>query len=285
MKFEKYFEPASIKECCDLLTEYGKDAKLLAGGTDLVPKMKAELLTPKVVISLHKIPGLDTYTLCEKGVTIGALMPLRKLSLCEELNDWPALKAAAGHVSSMQIRNQATLGGNACNASPSADAVEGLMVYDAIVNIAGAEGNREVKIADFFKGPGKTDLKEGEFVVSFFVPTPAEGTGAAYRKFAIRGDTDISIVGAGARLQLKDGKIADARITLASVAPTPMRAVKTEEFLIGKEPDVETAKAAGKIARDEAKPISDPRASEWYRKDIVEVEVYHAILDAAAQIK
>ena len=285
MKFEKYFEPASIKECCDLLTEYGKDAKLLAGGTDLVPKMKAELLTPKVVISLHKIPGLDTYTLCEKGVTIGALMPLRKLSLCEELNDWPALKAAAGHVSSMQIRNQATLGGNACNASPSADAVEGLMVYDAIVNIAGAEGNREVKIADFFKGPGKTDLKEGEFVVSFFVPTPAEGTGAAYRKFAIRGDTDISIVGAGARLQLKDGKIADARITLASVAPTPMRAVKTEEFLIGKEPDMETAKAAGKIARDEAKPISDPRASEWYRKDIVEVEVYHAILDAAAQIK
>ena len=285
MKFEKYFEPASIKECCDLLTEYGKDAKLLAGGTDLVPKMKAELLTPKVVISLHKIPGLETYTLCEKGVTIGALMPLRKLSLCEELNDWPALKAAAGHVSSMQIRNQATLGGNACNASPSADAVEGLMVYDAIVNIAGAEGNREVKIADFFKGPGKTDLKEGEFVVSFFVPTPAEGTGAAYRKFAIRGDTDISIVGAGARLQLKDGKIADARITLASVAPTPMRAVKTEEFLIGKEPDVETAKAAGKIARDEAKPISDPRASEWYRKDIVEVEVYHAILDAAAQIK
>ena len=285
MKFEKYFEPASIKECCDLLTEYGKDAKLLAGGTDLVPKMKADLLAPKVVISLHKIPGLDSYKLESKGVTIGALMPLRKLSLCGELNDWPALKAAAGHVSSMQIRNQATLGGNACNASPSADAVEGLMIYDAIVNIAGPKGDREVKIADFFKGPGKTDLKEGEFVVSFFVPKPAEGTGAAYRKFAIRGDTDISIVGAGARLLMKDGKIADARITLASVAPTPMRAVKTEEFLIGKKPDEETAKAAGKIARDEAKPISDPRASDWYRKDIVEVEVYHAILDAAADIK
>ncbi|MBQ6426302.1 MAG: xanthine dehydrogenase family protein subunit M [Clostridia bacterium] len=285
MRFEKYFEPASIKECCELLVEYGKDAKLLAGGTDLVPKMKAEVLAPKAVISLHKIPGLETYKLCDKGVTIGALMPLRKLSLCEDLNKWPALKAAAGHVSSMQIRNQATLGGNACNASPSADAVEGLMVYDAIVNIAGPNGDREVEIADFFKGPGKTDLKEGEFVVSFFVPAPEEGTGAAYRKFAIRGDTDISIVGAGARLLLKDGKIADARITLASVAPTPMRAVKTEEFLIGKTPDEETAKAAGKIARDEAKPISDPRASAWYRKDIVEVEVYHAILDAAAAVK
>ena len=285
MKFEKYFEPASIKECTDLLVEYGKDAKLLAGGTDLVVRMKAGMLSPKVVISLHKIPGLDSYEICDKGVTIGALMQLRKLSMAEDLNDWPGLKSAAGHVSSMQIRNQATLGGNACNASPSADAVEGLMIYDAIVNIAGPNGERQVAIADFFKGPGKTDLQDGEFVLSFFVPKPEAGTGAVYRKFAIRGNTDISIVGTGAKITVKDGKISDARISLASVAPTPMRAKETEKYLIGKEPGEEVAKAAAKIAREEAKPISDPRASEWYRKDIVEVEVYHAIVDAAAAIQ
>lgn len=284
MRFEKFFEPKSVAECCALLVEYGSDAKLLAGGTDLVPRMKAKTMMPKAVISLHKIPGIADVTFSNEGVTIGALKSLREISLSEEFNLWPALKAAAGHVSSMQIRNVATLGGNACNASPSADAVEGLMVYNATVNIVSGKGERQVPIDQFFKGPGKTDLQPGEFVVSFFVPKPEAKSGAAYEKFAIRGDTDISIVGAGAYIALADGKISNARLSLASVAPTPLRAPAAEQYLIGKQPTEEVAREAAKLARKAAKPISDPRASEEYRSEMVEVWAYHAIMDAVAAI-
>ncbi len=286
MRFEKYFEPKSVSECCALLSEYGRDAKLLAGGTDLVPRMKAKMISPKTVIALHRIPGLDGLEVKKDGVTIGACMPLRKLSMSPELNRWPALKEAAGHVSSMQIRNVATLGGNACNASPSADAVEGLMIYDAMVNIVGAGGERQVPIADFFIGPGMTVLEAGEMVASFFVPVPADNSGAAYKKFAIRGDTDISIVGAGAYLRLDaKGIVTDVRISLASVAPTPLRAKAAEKYITGKTVTEETARQAGEIAAGEAKPISDPRASAGYRLDMVKVWVKNALIEAAAAVK
>lgn len=284
MNFEKFFEPTSVKECCALLAEYGADAKLLAGGTDLVPRMKAKTLQPKVVISLHKIPGIADVTVDKAGATIGACKALRDLSKDDKLNAWPALQAAAGHVSSMQIRNVATLGGNACNASPSADAVEGLMIYGATVNIVGPNGERKLPIEQFFKGPGKTDLKPGELVVSFFVPTPEAGSGADYKKFAIRGDTDISIVGAGAYIAVKNGKIANARLSFASVAPTPLRVPEAEQYLLGKEPTETVAREAAKIARTHVKPISDPRASAEYRSEMVEVWAVHAIMDAVKAI-
>lgn len=283
MKFELYFEPASISECTALLKEYGRDAKLLAGGTDLVPRMKSGALAPKAVIALYNIPELTEIRETEGGVILGSCYPMRKLSKAAELDRWPALQAAAGHVSSMQIRNVATIGGNACNASPSADGVEGLMIYNAEVVIVSSVGERRVAVADFFKGPGKTVLEEGEMVAGFYLKTPAAHSGAYYHKFAIRGDTDIAIVGAGANLTLDaDGKVTEATISMASVAPTPLRAKAAEEYLVGKCVNEETAAAAAELAAAAATPITDARATAEYRKEMVKVWVRHAILDAAA---
>ena len=285
MKFELYFEPASVAECCALLKEYGKDAKLLAGGTDLVPRMRSGVLAPKAVIALYNIPGLAEVKEVEDGIILGSCYPMRKLSKSAELAKWPALQAAAGHVSSMQVRNVATIGGNACNASPSADGVEGLMIYNAEVIIASESGERKVAIADFFKGPGKTVLEEGELVTGFYLKNPAAKSGAYYHKFAIRGDTDIAIVGAGANLTLDaEGKVCEATISMASVAPTPLRAKAAEEYLIGKCVSEETAAAAAELAAEAATPITDARATAEYRKEMVKVWVRHAILDAAKAI-
>ncbi len=286
MRFEKYFQPTSIEECVSLLKEYGTDAKMLAGGTDLVPRLKNKVIRPKAVIGLFSIPNIDKIALTEAGIMIGSMVQLRHLQKAEELGDrYVVIKEAAGHVSSMQVRNIATIGGNACNASPSADAVQGLMVMDAVCKIDGVNGKRDVAIANFFIGPGKTVLENGEILTGFFIPAPKPRTGTAYEKFAIRGDTDISIVGAGCSLTLcEDGTVTDARISLASVAPKPIRATEAENFLIGKKITETIAREAGKLAASNCKPISDQRASKEYRVEMVKVWVKNAILEAKVRI-
>lgn len=287
MRFEKYFQPKSVEECCALLGEYGKNARLLAGGTDVVPRIKMKLWQPSAVIGLMDIPGLDAIAVSETGLTLGARANLRELSLSPALaEDYQVVREACGHVSSMQVRNMATIGGNACNASPSADAIHGLLLHDAAVVIAGADGAREMPLCDFFKGPGKTDLGETEMVVRFQIKKPAAHTGAAYKKFAIRGDSDISIVGAGARLTLaEDGTIADARVTLASVAPTPLRCREAEALLTGRQPDEALFAKAAEECAAHVSPISDQRATREYRVQMVRVWVRHALQEACERAK
>jgi carbon-monoxide dehydrogenase medium subunit len=155
------------------------------------------------------------------------------------------------------------------------------MVMDAVCKIDGVNGKRDVAIADFFTGPGKTVLENGEILTGFFVPAPKPHTGATYEKFAIRGDTDISIVGAGCSLTLsKDGTVTDARISLAAVAPKPIRATKAENFLVGKKITEAIALETGELAGSNCNPISDQRASKEYRVEMVKVWVKNAILEA-----
>lgn len=283
MRFDQYFEPATAEECCSILKEYGSDAKILAGGTDLVPRLKNKIWRPRAVVGISKLPDIDTIQVGKDGLVLGAGARLRKISMDPALErEYKVVMEAAGHVSSMQIRNIATIGGNACNASPSADAIQGLIAMDAKAVIAGPDGNREVAIEDFFTGPGTTVLKEGEFLLKFIVPAPKAGTGAAYKKFAIRGDTDISIVGAACRLILqKDGTVEDARISLAAVAPKPIRAAEAEKLLIGKKLTPELMDEAAEAAAKNCTPISDQRASADYRKQMVRVWTRHAVKEAA----
>jgi carbon-monoxide dehydrogenase medium subunit len=283
MRFEKYYEPTTVEDCCRIMKEYGSDAKILAGGTDIVPRLKNKIWKPKAVVGIFNIPGVDAITVSEDGLELGAAARLRTISLDKSLEkDYKVVMEAAGHVSSMQIRNIATIGGNACNASPSADAIQGLIVMDAKAVIAGSEGTREVALEDFFTGPGATVLKEGEFLLKFRVPAPKAGTGAAYKKFAIRGDTDISIVGAGCRLVVqKDGTVEDARISLAAVAPKPIRATDAEKLLIGKKLTAELIDQAAEAAAKSCTPISDQRATAEYRKQMVRVWTCHAVEEAA----
>lgn len=283
MRFEKYYEPTTVEECCRILKEYGSDAKILAGGTDIVPRLKNKIWKPKAVVGVFNIPGIDAISVTKDGLELGAAARLRRISLDKSLEkDYKVVMEAAGHVSSMQIRNIATIGGNACNASPSADAIQGLIAMEAKAVIAGPEGNREVALEDFFTGPGATVLKEGEFLLKFKVPAPKAGTGAVYKKFAIRGDTDISIVGAGCRLIVqKDGTVEDARISLAAVAPKPIRVPDAEKLLIGKKLTPELIEQAAEAAAKSCTPISDQRATAEYRKQMVRVWTRHAVEEAA----
>lgn len=286
-RFERYCEPKSAGECIELLKKYGTEAKMVAGGTDLVPKLKNRVLKVKTVIGLQSIPEINGIKKTAEGIEIGALTSLRVISKSEEVKEhWLALAEAAGHVSSMQIRNMATIGGNVCNASPSADAVQGLIATDAVVNIVSENGTRTVPIIDFFTGVGKTVLKEGEFVISFTIPAPKANTGATYLKFAIRGDTDITIVGAGSSITLDNsGKVANAIVSLAAVAPTPIRVEAVEKLITGKVLTEELIEEAGELAANSCNPITDQRATKEYRIEMVKVWTKNALREALKRAK
>lgn len=286
-RFDQYYQPESVKECCRLLDEYGDNARLLAGGTDLVVRLKSGVIRPQAVIGMRSIPDMTGIHITDEGLRLGALEPLWNIERCKVLEqDYQVIRESCGHVSSIQVRSIATIGGNACNASPSADAIQGLLLMDAVVNIAGSEGTRQVLLSDFFTGPGKTVLKRGELAQSFFIPKPQERTGCWYEKYTIRGDSDISIIGAGARITLDENKrVSDCRIFLASVAPTPFRAVEAEKLLIGAELTKVQIAGAAQIASQQIKPITDNRGSAAYRREMVKVWTAHSLEHALERAK
>ncbi|MCD8139808.1 MAG: xanthine dehydrogenase family protein subunit M [Planctomycetaceae bacterium] len=282
MRFDYFFEPTSADECTQLLNEYGPDAKPLAGGTDLVVKMRNRLLKPKVLVSLNQMPELGRVYKYDDGIKIGAMARLMDVSRSPLLTGpWEVVKRGAGHVSSTQVRNIATIGGNTCNASPSADTIPGMMVLDAVATIRGPQGEREMPLEHFFKGPGLTALERGEFLQGFTIRNFPNGNGAAYKKYAIRGDTDIAIIGVAARLQVDaDNVITDARLVVGAVAPVPLRIPDVEKLLIGQALTDELAVSVGEAAGEWIKPISDARATAGYRREMVRVWTKHVLKEA-----
>ena len=285
MKFEKYFRPTTVQEALDLMKEYGTDCKVIAGGTDVVIRLRARTLRVQAIIDISAIPELKGITLSKDKAVIGAAHDLRSLSLDPALleSEWEIVAECAGHVSSTQIRNLATLGGNNVNASPSADTTPALLISDAVVNVVGPNGARDIPIDEFFVGPGKTVLEQGELITSFTLPKQ-EGA-AAYHKHAIRGDTDISIVGVGVRIALdENGVVTMARVALGGVAPRSIRVKNVEELLVGIKLTDEDIEKAAELARDSITPITDQRATAEYRKEMVYVNVKNMIREAVAKI-
>ena len=285
MKLEKYFRPTTVQEALDLMKEYGTDCKVIAGGTDVVIRLRARTLRVQAIIDISAIPELKGITLSKDKAVIGAAHDLRSLSLDPALleSEWEIVAECAGHVSSTQIRNLATLGGNNVNASPSADTTPALLISDAVVNVVGPNGARDIPIDEFFVGPGKTVLEQGELITSFTLPKQ-EGA-AAYHKHAIRGDTDISIVGVGVRIALdENGVVTMARVALGGVAPRSIRVKNVEELLVGTKLTDEDIEKAAELARDSITPITDQRATAEYRKEMVYVNVKNMIREAVAKI-
>ena len=285
MKFEKYFRPTTVQEALDLMKEYGTDCKVIAGGTDVVIRLRARTLRVQAIIDISAIPELKGITLSKDKAVIGAAHDLRSLSLDPALleSEWEIVAECAGHVSSTQIRNLATLGGNNVNASPSADTTPALLISDAVVNVVGPNGARDIPIDEFFVGPGKTVLEQGELITSFTLPKQ-EGA-AAYHKHAIRGDTDISIVGVGVRIALdENGVVTMARVALGGVAPRSIRVKNVEELLVGTKLTDEDIEKAAELARDSITPSTDQRATAEYRKEMVYVNVKNMIREAVAKI-
>lgn len=289
MKFEQYFRPSTVQEALDLLQKYGDDCKLVAGGTDVVVRLRSHMLKVKTIIDISAIPELKEVKVDQAGnLVIGSAYDLMSLSKNPLVTDsrWEIIAECAGHVSSTQIRNKATLGGNNVNASPSADTTPGLLISDAVVNVTGPDGKRDIPIDEFFAGrPGQTVLKNNEIVLSFTIPPIEDRCEAAYYKHAIRGDTDISIVGVGVRIGLdSNDTVNKARIALGAVAPRSIRVKNAEEFLIGKKITDEVIEEAAHMAADSIHPITDQRATAGYRREMVYVGVKHMIHDAAEKI-
>lgn len=274
-----YYAPSSIEEVVDLLTRL-EDAYLIAGGTDLIPGIRLKGIRPKSLVSLNKLRDELEFIKLENGnIKIGVLTRIADIVDSEYIKDNAScLHEAAKQIGSVQIRNRATIGGNLCNASPAADTALSLLVYDAKLKVVGIQGEREVDINDFFIGPGRTVLQRGEMLkeMSF----PVKKGGQAFLKIGRRRGEDLAIVSVATFVSLENGVIKEVKIALGSVAPRPIRAIKAEKTIEGRSPKEDIIRTAGKIAMEEASPITDVRATAEYRRHLVEVLVRRALLKA-----
>lgn len=238
IEFE-YHAPKSLDEAVELLEKYGEDAHVLAGGTDLLPHMKQRRVEPKHIVNIKGIPELACIKEIPEGIHIGALAKLRAIELSPLINEkLPLLSEAARSVGSIQIRNLGTIGGNICNASPSADMATPLMAVDAKVHVYSKSGEKNYPIVEFFHGRGEVRLERGELVTGFTVPHLPEGAGSAFEKIGWT-TLDIATVNVAAVVSLKDGKIDHCSIALGACSPAPIRGVLAEETLMGREPSAE----------------------------------------------
>lgn len=284
IKTYDYHAPETLEEVKKLLALYGEKAKILAGGTDVVPKMKAHIFTPEHVISLKNVQELKKVEYIPgKGLLFGANVKLHDMQLMDFVEkDFTALHNGICGMSSTQIRNMSTVAGNICNAVPSADTAPGLIVLNAQIKIESCRGERVVAAEDFITGVLTTVLEPDEIVTEIFIPAPVEGSASAYMKYAQRKALDLAMVGAAAWV-LMDGEIVkDARIALGAVAVKPKRAFNAEKALIGRPLNDETLKEAARCAGEEdCLPITDMRATKEYRVEMVKIMTRDAILAAA----
>ena len=282
MRQFEYIEPSSIAEIVALLARYGPQARILAGGTDVLTALKEGWERPEWIISLGRIPDLATIWYDEReGLRIGALATVRSVETAPVVRShYPALAAAAGTLASVQIRNLATVAGNICRASPSADMAPILVALQAEVRLVGPAGERIVPLGSFFVGPGRTVLGRDELLTEILVPPLGLSAGAAYIKHSPRRAMDLAVVGVAVVVALDCAICRDARIVLGAVAPIPLRARLAEQVLIGYQVTPALAEEAGRLAADEAQPISDVRGSAGYRRAMVALLTKRAVLQS-----
>ena len=297
MKKFDYLKPRTIEEALTLLARHGKNAALIAGGTDVIVMIKQKAIAPDVLISLQGIPGLDRIRY-NGSLSMGAMVTHRAIEKSEDIRrNFSALSDAADFLGSVQIRNVATIGGNICTAAPSADTATPLLVLGAKVKIKSLAGERVILIEDFFRGPGKTALEPGEMVEELVIPSSPSNTGSAYHKLQRRLALDLPILGVSVFLSLDRNRITssdmlstaspissilhemendgilcqEVRIALGVAAPTPMRAVKAEALLRGKKISDELLADVAETAAQEAQPRDTLRGESWYRRDMIRV--------------
>jgi len=277
--------PGSVDECVKALATHGAGARTVAGGTDLLPQMKNGVVKPAVVIDLSGVAALKGVASANgSGLRVGACATARELELNADVRKrFAGLADGAALVGSVQVRNLATVGGNLCNAAPSADMAPPLMALDAEAVIAGPKGERRVPLTAFFKGVRQTVLGADELLVAFVVPAPAAGSGGSYIRHTPRRELDIAVVGVASQVTIQNGRCVKARIALASVAPTPVMATAAQQALEGQALTPELIERAAGLAVDAAKPISDQRGSAEFRKHLVRVLTRRTLTAALAR--
>lgn len=282
LKQFSYFEPLTIKEAVEILAEKGSGAYLLAGGTDLLVRMKREDITPTALVNLKRINALNEIKSDKNGIRIGALSSISSIENSQAIRrSYPVLSQSAGTLGTRSIRNLATIGGNIGRASPASDMSPALIVLQAKVAAQGPSGKREMEIENIFTGPGATSLSSGEIITSFILPNMAPNTGAAYLKMGRRsGGGDCALVGVAVLLTMSNGEAGDIRIVFSSVGPKPMRARHAEEVIMSGTLTEERMKEAARTAEGEMSPITDMRCSASYRRELIRVLTFRALQEA-----
>jgi carbon-monoxide dehydrogenase medium subunit len=282
-----YQAPTSIGEAVALLADTSRNARPLAGGTDLLVQLRRGPGEADLLVDVKRIPELNRLSFDPTaGLTVGAAVSCAVL--CEHPDvrrAYPALVDAASLIGGAAIQARATLGGNLCNGASSGDSIPAMIVLEATCTVAGPRGTRTVLAEAFCTAPGQTVLGTGEMLVSIHFPVPPPRSGACYVRFTPRREMDIAVAGAGAWVELSDDHttIADARIALAAVAPTPLLAEAAGTALVGKAPNEETFAEAARLAQEAACPISDVRGTAAFRRHLVGVLVRRALRGAVGR--
>ncbi len=275
-----YRRPTSVAEALALLTAEDLPATLMAGGTDLLVRMKKKVVRPARLVDITAISGLAEVRQSGSGVVVGAAVTHTDAARSEIIRRrYSALSDACSQVAAWQVRNLGTVGGNVCNASPSAETGAPLLVLDATFVLVGPRGEREVAAADFFLAPGRSVLAPDEMLTEIRLPASSNPVGSAYYKLSPRKAMDVAIVGAAAYLEIDGatGTCLECRVALGAVAPTPIRAPGAEAAVKGRPFSPELAAQAGELAVEPACPIDDVRGSAAYRCRMVAVAVSRAL--------
>jgi carbon-monoxide dehydrogenase medium subunit len=273
----EYFEPRTVEEALDYLTNEGNKTRVIAGGTDLLVQIKTGKVHADRLVNIARIPSLR-YIIEKKGLRIGPLISFREIEKSRVIREkYTALYEAASSVSSVQIKSMGTLGGNLCHASPAADSAPPLIVFGGMLRLVEKDREKLIPAEDFFLGPGETVLSSNELLAEIQLPEQESNVGSSFLKMG-RVSADLAKVNV-AVMMVRDGHICKhCRIALGAVSKTPIRARRGEKVLVGKRFEEGLAEKAGQQTSDEIQPITDVRSMDWYRREITKVIVRDAIL-------
>jgi aerobic carbon-monoxide dehydrogenase medium subunit len=269
----RYEAPESVEGAVALLTGAKGEARVLAGGTDLLVQMRADVVEPELIVDIKKIAETRAVTEEKGGWRIGAAVTGAELKENARLKKiWPGVVEAANLIGSTQIQGRATLGGNLCNGSPAADSVPALIAAGAIASLAGPNGRRDLPVEDVMLGPRKLALTKGEIVVSFLLPPRPARSSDAYLRFIPRTEMDIAVVGAGVSLSLDGGGvITAARVSLGAVAARVLLVPEAAQAIVGSRLDKPAQDRLEAAARAICRPIDDKRGTTEFRIDVAAV--------------
>lgn len=281
-----YHRPATLAEACELGRRHGKEARFLAGGTELLVDLKKKRDAAHHLISLRDIPKLGEIHSDNGNLRIGGLAKLAELEESPVVQSvFPALAEGIGRLGSTHIRNQATIGGNFCGAVPCADTPPICIAGGARLRISSVDSEREVAAEEFFLNPRETVLDGGEILKEILIPAQPPASGVSYQRFSLRRGSALSVAAVAARIVLEGAAIAGARVVLGAVAPVPLLARDCSRSLEGGAPSDDLFTRAAKVAAAEAKPITDLRGSEAFRRDLVEALTLRALRDATERAR
>ncbi len=278
----EFIQTQDIREALRALKKWGKKGMVVAGGTNLLPDLRAKKISPEALIDLSRIDSLSFIEAEEGGIRIGALTTIAEIAASKILrNRAPILCEAARKLGNPLVRNRATLGGNLAKASPAADTAIPLLALDAGLEVQGSGSRKRwIPLDRFFLGANRTTLKPGELIRDIYFPRPDSGVKMVYRKMGLRNAMAISVISLGVVLEIRKGVCRRIRIAFGAVASKPIRAYRAENILLGKEITPELIQACRSQAEEEISPITDIRGGAEYRRAMASVLLQRALCEA-----